>query len=553
MNARPLAAAALLLLSACSSSPSSGGDGGGGSDMSGTPDMSPTGPAPYDWPQFGFDAAHSGNNPRETALSAANVASLALAKQVSFPAPVDGPPIYVAAVPTAAGTEDLLIVETTQADLIALDAQTLAQVWMKSHPYAGGACVSSNGGACYTTSEPALDPSRQFVYAYGLDGLVHKHAVSDGAETTTSGWPEVATLKPRVEKGSSDLAVAVAKNGTAYLYVAQSGYPGDAGDYQGHVTTINLTDGSQKVFNTLCSNLTVHFGSAPLPAGGADCPAVQSAVWPRPGVLYLAATDRIYLATGNSTFDPTTEFDWGDSVLAIAADGSGSATGPVDSWTPTDQAALNAADADIGSTGPALLPVPASSPHPHLALQGGKLPSGASAAPLRILDLDDLSGMGGPGHQGGELYKADAPTNGGILTEPTVWVNPADQTVWAFVATGSGLSGLKIDPAAPSWTMQWTTAKGGTSPIVANGILYYAATGAGRQGANSVYALDPLTGSVLWSAPIADAAGGSAAIGGIHWESPIVAHGYLYVTSEHGNSSGGIGDGTGYLSAFTTP
>ena len=121
---------------------------------------------------------------------------------------------------------------------------------------------------CYTTSSPAIDPGRAFVYSYGLDGRVHKFAVADGTETTTGGWPQVATLKGFDEKGSSPLVFATARSGTTYLYSANGGYPGDAGDYQGHVTAINLSTGAQKVFNTQCSDQTVHFVTTP---GTPDC------------------------------------------------------------------------------------------------------------------------------------------------------------------------------------------------------------------------------------------------------------------------------------------
>ena len=421
---------------------------------------------------------------------------------------------------------------------------------MKSHPYSG-TCTSSNGGPCYTTSEPAIDPNRRFVYAYGLDGKVHKHAVGDGSEVTTGGWPEVTSLKPNLEKGSSDLAVAAGKSGS-FLYAAAAGYPGDAGDYQGHVTTINLGDGSQKVFNVLCSKMTEHFTMG----GSTDCAmTTQAAVWARGGVLYRPDNDRIYFATGNGAYDAA-NYDWGDTVLATNADGSGTATGPLDTWTPSDESALNSADADVGSTGPALVPVPAGSKYMHVGLQGNKVPQGSNAGPIRLINLDDLSGMGGPGHLGGELFKMDVPQGNEILTQPTVWVNPANQTTWIFIADDSGISGIKLVPdggtTTPSLMTGWTKGTGGTSPVVANGILYYAANNAGRGGTNNVYALDPTTGNVLWMAPI-KAMSGATAVGGIHWESVIVAHGAVYIPSEHGNTGGGVGDGAGTLSRFALP
>src|SRR4029077_4312608 len=106
----------------------------------------------------------------------------------------------------------------------------------------------------------------------------------------------VATIKPTVEKGSSALGWAVNAHGS-YLYVANGGYPGDAGDYQGHVTAIDLATGAQHVFNANCSDHpNVHFAVAPATP---NCAVVQTAVWARSGAVYHAALDRILFSTGN--------------------------------------------------------------------------------------------------------------------------------------------------------------------------------------------------------------------------------------------------------------
>lgn len=465
--------------------------------------------ATYDWPQFDFDAQHSGNNTRETTIASANTPSLHRLYQVSLPAVADGAPVFLSAVGTANGTRDLLFVTTKAGHIAALDAHTGAQLW--AHQYPAGACRINNGGpTCYTTSSPAIDPNRQFVYSYGLDGFVHKYRVGDGTEVTGGGWPEVTSLKPFDEKGSSPLCVATTRDGTSYLYVLHAGYPGDRGDYQGHVTAINLADGSQHVFNATCSDQPVHFVERP---GTPDCPLVQTAIWARAGAVYDVETDRIYMATGNGTFDPA-RHAWGDSVFALNPDGTGANGNPLDSYTPTNQQALNNTDADLGSTAPALLPAPASSAVRHLAVQGGK------DGRLRLLNLDNLSGKGGPGFTGGEVGAViNAPQRGQVLTAPAVWTNPADSTTWAFVANARGIEGLRLTVDAsgtPTLAVAWQNAGGGSSPIVANGVLYVA-------GSNNLRALDPVTGRSLWS---------DTQIGGIHWESPIVANGVLYITDE---------------------
>src|SRR5262249_13483579 len=200
-----------------------------------------------DWPQFGFDSRHDGWNPAETALRADTVAGLHLLYSVRLPATADSAPIYLAGAATAKGRRDLLVVETIAGQVFALDAATGATVWTWQPP----------AGPRYATSAPALDPGRLHVYAYALDGEVHKLAVADGTEVTGGGWPQLATLKPQVEKGSSALALATA-GGRSYLYVANGGYPGDAGDYQGHVTAIDLASGGQKVWNAACSDKALH-------------------------------------------------------------------------------------------------------------------------------------------------------------------------------------------------------------------------------------------------------------------------------------------------------
>src|SRR5947209_902685 len=61
-------------------------------------------------------------------------------------------------------------------------------------------------------------------------------------------------------------------------------------------------------------------------------------------------------------------------------------------------------------------------------------------------------------------------------TQPAVWVNRADGTTWVFVANGKGISGLRLgvdSSGIPSLRVMWTSATGGTSPLVANGVLYY--------------------------------------------------------------------------------
>ena len=55
-----------------------------------------------DWMQFGYDAAHTGNNPVETTVNAGNVANLATFYSVTIPSSVDSAPVYLSSVTTPA-------------------------------------------------------------------------------------------------------------------------------------------------------------------------------------------------------------------------------------------------------------------------------------------------------------------------------------------------------------------------------------------------------------------------------------------------------------------
>jgi outer membrane protein assembly factor BamB len=112
---------------------------------------------------------------------------------------------------------------------------------------------------------------------------------------------------------------------------------------------------------------------------------------------------------------------------------------------------------------------------------------------------------------------------GQVLTAPAVWTDPTESSPWVIVANGHGIAGLRVtldsNGGVPPLNLAWQTPDGGTSPIVANGVLYYASSG-------HLWALDPKTGQVLWS---------TTQVGSIHWESPNVAGGTLYLTDESGS------------------
>jgi hypothetical protein len=207
-------------------------------------------------------------------------------------------------------------------------------------------------------------------------------------------------------------------------------------------------------------------------------------------------------------------------VLALRPDGTGAAGKPLDAFTPTEYRNMDNSDEDLGSTAPAILPVPANSNVQHLAAQGGK------DRLLRLINLANLSGQGGPGHTGGEVQAAfKVPQTGTVLAQPAVWINPADHSTWVFVGNNRGTSAFRLSidangnpslPTPPVWGDLQATACPSTSPLVANNVLY-------SFGSGVICARSPTTGAILWTSPD---------LGKTHWQSPVIANGVLYVADE---------------------
>jgi hypothetical protein len=458
-----------------------------------TPLSTPSTPSsPADWLTFGFDAARSGVNPRESTITPANVGGLHRLYRTSLPGVPDAPPVYAHGVKLPDGhTRDVLVFATRDGRVVALDANGGGGIW-----------VHQTNGARFTTSGPVLDPNRQYVYAYGLDGALHRYALATGDETRGGGWPVLVSKMTQTEKQSSTLNLA---NGR--VYVTTAGYPGDAPPYQGHVVVADANGGAGTVFNSLCANLTHVLSQG-------ECDADTSGIWARAGTVIDGETGNLYVTTGNGPYDADRGgHNFGDSVIALSGDG----TRVLDSYTPANYQRLTDTDTDLGSTEPALLPRISNSKTPLLAVQGGK------DAVLRLLNRQNLSGRGGPGHIGGELQTLGSP--GAVFDQPVVWTDPSSKTIWVFVGGMAGLAGYQVVTDGNGVTrlqQAWSNGDIGTTPVLAGGVLV-------QQENQAVLALDPHTGRTLWSSA-QPSVGGTT--GGIHWQSAIVVNGRVYAADE---------------------
>jgi len=447
--------------------------------------------ATQDWPEFGYDPARSGVNPQATTLTAANVGQMQKLWAVQLPGVADSSPILLHGLPFPGGKpRDVLYVTTRDGRILALDAATGAHIWGHQPT-----------GPKITHSSPVADPNRQYIYAYGLDGYVHKYNAITGAESIGHGWPVQVTLMRETEKEGSALNIA---NGR--LYVTTGGYIGDYTPYQGHVVTVDLATGATHVVNSLCENIP-HLLTAP------ECSSERSGIWARGGAVVDPITGDVFAATGNGPYDADTGgYDYGDSILKLSPDGGRL----LDSYTPTTQAHLDETDEDLGSVAPALLPQITASKTPLMLVQGGK------DGVLRLVNRQNMSGEGEPGHTGGELQALAVP-GCNLFAQPAVWTDPQTGVVWVFAPFTCGLAAFQVTTnaaGATTLTAVWKIGDSVSSPVVAGGVLYGVENG-------RILALNPTNGHTLWSA--------TQGVGPIHWESPIVVGGALYVGDENGD------------------
>ncbi|MGZ4202906.1 MAG: outer membrane protein assembly factor BamB family protein [Thermoleophilaceae bacterium] len=441
-----------------------------------------------DWPRFGFDAARTNHAPR--GLSAAQVTKLK-PRTVGLPGTVDSSPIYLSGVRVHGHSRNLLVVTTTYGRTLGIDPVKGSLLWS----FTPSSYSSLAGSAQITTATPVADPSGLFVYAASPDGHIHKLRVSNGSEVRSGHWPASMTRNASHEK----IASALNLDGR-YVLVTTGGYIGDAPPYQGKVVSIDRATGRiVHVFNSLCSNRRAIINPS-------TCSAQESAIWGRAGAVVDPATHQVWATSSNGPFNGST--NWGDTVLKL----SPAAGALLAHYTPANQKTLENTDADLGSASPALLPDPTSGALRYI-LQGGK------DARLRLLDvrtsLFGVSGGAGP-RLSGEVQTLPLP--GG---DQTMFTAPAvlhtSGVTEAFVATNSGTAAYRLSGGRLS--VMWQNQNGGTSPVLAGGLLYVYNPGGGL----NVY--QPSDGRVVhrFSVP------------GGHWNSPIVADGRVFVPSGNSN------------------
>jgi glucose dehydrogenase len=428
----------------------------------------------HDWTRFGWDASRSNASTDQTAITAGNVATMRR-QQVSLDGTVDGSAIYLHGVRANGATHDVFFVTTTYGKTIAIDAADGTILWR----FTPSGYDSWAGSRRITTATPVADPNREFIYSATPDGRIQKLSVADGRAV----WSTSISKLPEREKIASALNFFHGR-----VVAVTGGYIGDAPPYQGHVAILDAASGRLvHVWNSLCSDRRELIDPS-------SCNESGSAIWGRAGAVIDSTTGDIYIATGNALWDGQT--NWGDAALTLDS----SATNVLDNYTPTNTEELSARDADLGSTSPALL-------------GGGFAAQGGKDGTIRLLQFGRTRGA--TPRRGGETQVVSTPSGTDLFTASAV--QHVGAITWLFAADNGGTA---------AWTLssgrlqeRWKNRNGGTSPVIAGGLLY-------------VY--DP-SGGLLVYVPETGQQVAKLDCGSGHWNSPIVVDGRIALPEGNAN------------------
>jgi hypothetical protein len=390
---------------------------------------------------YHYDNARTGQNTKETILTPANVGSTGFGKL--FSVPVDGAvyaqPLILTDVIVAGVVHNNVAYVSTEHDTVyAIDSDDGTILWQVSfiNPAAGITTIPSADVNCTDiqpeigiTATPVIDPVGGALYVVALTKengsyaqTLHALDVTSGAEMF--GGPVLISASVL---GSGDGTDGVnvsfnpltAGNRSALLLenghvtIAWASYC-DNGPYHGWVMSYSASTLIQEaVFNTT-------------PNGG------LGGVWMSGAGLASDSNFNVYLATGNGTYDASS--DYGDSVMKLIGPVTGGFT-VTDWFTPYTQFVLAEDDTDQGSGGVLLLPdQPITAPHQHLLLQGGK------DGTIYLLDRDNLGKFNANSNN---VVQSIPGALNSIFGVPAWWNNVA-----YFSGTGDFLMAYPFDPVS---------------------------------------------------------------------------------------------------------
>jgi hypothetical protein len=311
----------------------------------------------------------------------------------------------------------LVFVATEHDSVYAWDADSFSStpIWQTSfiNPAGGvtaipcGEAATGNCPVIYPefgiTSTPVIDAATGTLYVVaatkevsGTTSYVYRlHALSVTTGQEKFGGP----VAIQASAGSVSLVLKqhlqrpglLLVNGVVYIGF---GSHGDLGTWYGWLLGYSASTLQQvMVFNTA-------------PTGG------EASIWQSGCGPAADASGKIYFITGNGAFDANTGGpNYGDSIVKLNANGT-----VADYFTPSNQATLNTADNDLGSSGLVLVPDQTGT-YAHVLIGAGK------QGVIYSVNRDNMGKFNAGGNQNIQSLAAltSGPSSGGLFGSPAYW------------------------------------------------------------------------------------------------------------------------------------
>lgn len=393
---------------------------------------------PDTWVNYHRDAAHSGYDPLTPPAT-----KLRRAWAVKFDGAVYGSPIQI---------RGLVIAGTENDSVYALDARNGKQKWKMrlGSPVPVSALPCGNVDPLGITGTPAYDPSTRRVFVVTVSRAAGKIVHTLFGLNAATGKVEV---RRNVDPPNQESAVMNQRGALAVangkVYVPYGGHAGDCGNYHGTVVgSASSGKGALLVYRVPTAR--------------------EAGIW-TPGGIAVDSHGNLYVAVGNGASGQDAgqrdaAYDQSDSVTKLSP-----SLKRISLFAPTTWRSENAADADLGSTGPLLV-------GKYVWIQG-------KAGTGYVLSQRNLGGIGGAR----STVQACAKQFGGAAAH--------GMTVYAPCT--DGLRKISISAAGKA-TAGWRAPSQVTgSPVVGGGVVWSLDVGAGV-----LYGIDEKTGAVRTTAGV---------------------------------------------------
>jgi outer membrane protein assembly factor BamB len=294
----------------------------------------------------GYDNERSGANLAETVLNTENVNANQFGKlfQVRVDDELYASLLYASAVRIGDVSYNVIYAATTNNTLYAIDADLGTVLWSRSYNGAGRATRiqdTADFATCYNvtgttgiTGTPVIDGATQTLYfvTHTLTNDVQQHVLHAVDITTGAdklGGPVVIDPSGFNSVYANQRPALALSRGVVYVAFASHC---DRGPYHGWVMGFDAA--------TLARTAVVDVA----PGGN------RGGIWQGGAGPAFDANGNMYIATGNGSFNGTSQF--GMSLIKLAP----RSLARYGYFTPSNYAALNDTDDDLGSAGPSFVP-----------------------------------------------------------------------------------------------------------------------------------------------------------------------------------------------------